>query len=117
MAIWKDRWTGKTIGEALREAKDRYGSRTAMVFEKDIVTFDELWDTSGLVARGLLAFGVKKGDMVGIWMAGYVEWPYLYYAAARIGAIMVPVNTRYKAFEVEYVLNKSKAPFLVFRVE
>ena len=50
-------------------------------------------------------------------MAGYAEWAYLYYACARIGAVMVPVNTRYKLFEVEYVLNKSKAAVLILKDE
>jgi acyl-CoA synthetase (AMP-forming)/AMP-acid ligase II len=117
MSIFKDLWTGETIGSALRKACDRYGSREAMVFENGSVTYDQLNNMSGLVARGLLSLGVQRGDRLAIWMASYVEWAYLYYAAARIGAIMVPVNTRYKAFEVEYVLNKSKAGLLVFKDE
>jgi fatty-acyl-CoA synthase len=117
MSTWQDLWTGKSIGSALSEATKRYGSKEAIVFDKDAVTFAQLQEMSGLVARGLLALGVRKGDRVGIWMAGYAEWSYLYYACARIGAVMVPVNTRYKPFEVEYVLNKSKAKVLIFKDE
>jgi acyl-CoA synthetase (AMP-forming)/AMP-acid ligase II len=50
-------------------------------------------------------------------MAGYAEWAYAYFALARIGAIMVPVNTRYRPEEVEYVLNKSKASILILKEE
>ncbi len=50
-------------------------------------------------------------------MAGYAEWAYVYFALARIGAVMVAVNTRYRPEEVEYVLNKSKASLLVFKEE
>ena len=117
MSGWKDIWTGKSIGSALNEATERYGSKVAIVFGKESITFTRLKEMSGLVARGLLALGVKKGDLVGIWMAGYAEWAYLYYACARIGAVMVPVNTRYKPFEVEYVLNKSKAAVLILKDE
>jgi fatty-acyl-CoA synthase len=117
MSAWTDLWTGKTIGSALTEATQRFGSREAMVFENGNVTYQQLQETSGLVARGLLSFGIQRGDMVAIWMAGYAEWAYLYYGLARIGAIMVPINTRYKANEVEYVLNKSKARLLIFKDE
>jgi len=115
MPVWTDLWEGKTIGLALTEACNRFGSKEAIVFENETVTYDQLQEISGLVARGLLAAGIKKGDAVAIWLAGYAEWAYLYYAAARIGAVMVPVNTRYKTFEVKHVLNKSKARFLVFK--
>jgi fatty-acyl-CoA synthase len=117
MAVWKDMWTDKTIGTALAEATEHFGSREAMIFETGTVTYRQLHEISGKVARGLLALGVRKGDTVAIWMAGYVEWSYIYYALARIGAVMVPVNTRYKPFEVEHVFNKSKASVLIFNDE
>lgn len=117
MSTWTDLWAGKTIGSALTEATQRFVSREAMVFENGNVTYQQLQETSGLVARGLLSLGIQRGDMVAIWMAGYAEWAYLYYGLARIGAIMVPINTRYKANEVEYVLNKSKARLLIFKDE
>jgi fatty-acyl-CoA synthase len=110
-------WMGKTIGMALAEAAERFGSREAMIFETGTATYRQLHEISGKVARGLLALGIRKGDRVAIWMAGYVEWSYIYYAIARIGAIMVPVNTRYKPFEIEHVLNKSKAHLLIFNDE
>ena len=115
MSEWRDLWTGKTIGSALAEAVKLYGPREAIVFENDAVSFTHLYGMSNLVARGLLAHGLRKGDMVAIWMAGYAEWSYLYYACARIGVIMVPVNTRYKPFEVEFVLNKTKATMLIWK--
>ncbi|MCL5960926.1 MAG: AMP-binding protein [Chloroflexi bacterium] len=117
MSAWTDPWTGKTIGSALAEATQRYGSREAMIFANGIVTYQQLLDTSDLLARAFLSKGVRKGDKVAIWMAGYTEWPFLYYALARIGAVMVPINTRYKTVEFEYVLNKSRAGILVFKDE
>jgi len=50
-------------------------------------------------------------------MAGYAEWAYVYFALARLGVIIVPVNTRYRPNEIKYVLNKSKASWLVFKEE
>jgi acyl-CoA synthetase (AMP-forming)/AMP-acid ligase II len=117
MLNWQDLWTGKSIGTALAEATKKWGSKEAIIFGSGAVTFAELERMSGLVARGLIALGVRKGNMVAIWMAGYAEWSFIYYACARIGAVMVPVNTRYKPFEVEYVLNKSRATVLIWKDE
>jgi fatty-acyl-CoA synthase len=115
--MWDDKWTGKTIGAALDEAAERYGDKVATVFENGEVTHDQLKRTADLLARGFLSLGIDKGDKVAIWMAGYAEWAYAYFALARIGAIMVPVNTRYRPEEVEYVLNKSKASILILKEE
>jgi acyl-CoA synthetase (AMP-forming)/AMP-acid ligase II len=115
--MWSDEWVGKTIGVALDDAVDRYGDRVATFFHNGAVTYRQLQDTSGQLARGFLSLGVKKGDKVAIWMAGYAEWAYVYFALARIGAVIVPVNTRYRPDEIAYVLNKSRAGLLIFKDE
>src|SRR4029434_8056097 len=115
--MWDDKWTGKTIGAALDEAAERYGDKVATVFQNGEVTYNQLKRTADLGARGFLSLGIGIGDKVAIWMAGYAEWAYVYFALARIGAIMVPVNTRYRPEEVEYVLNKSKASILILKEE
>src|SRR4029077_13119280 len=95
----------------------RYGDKVATVFHNGEVTYNQLKQTSDLVARGFLSLGIGKGDKVAIWMAGYAEWAYVYFALGRLGAIIVPVNTRYRPEEVAYVLNKSKASLLIFKEE
>jgi fatty-acyl-CoA synthase len=115
-AIW-DELAGKTIGAALDQAVKRYGDRVAFIFPGVEVTYLHLKQTSDLLARALLGLGVTKGDKVAIWMAGYAEWPIVYFALARIGAVMVPVNTRYRVDEIRYVLQKSQASLLVFKEE
>jgi len=112
-----DDLVGKTIGAALDAAVERYGDQVAYVFASGELTYNCLKQTADLLARGFLRLGVKKGDKVAIWMAGYAEWAFVYFALARIGAIMVPVNTRYRPDEIKYVLNKSKASLLVFKEE
>ena len=107
---------GKTIGDALDEAVERYGDEIGYVFANGEVDYNRLKQTSDIVAR-VFQFGIKKGDRVAIWMAGHAEWAFVYFALARIGAIMVPVNTRFRPDEIQYVLNKSKASLLVFKEE
>lgn len=115
--MWTDRWTGQTISMALATAAREYGDREAFVFSNARVGFRELEQRANEVARAFLSLGIQKGDRVAIWMAGYAEWAYLYFGLAKIGAVMVPLNTRYKPPEIEYVLRKSEARLLVFRDE
>src|SRR4029450_7850049 len=115
--MWEKQWTGKTIGDALDKAVERYGDEVGYVFTSGQLTYNGLKQTSDLVASGLLSLGVTKGDKVAIWMAGYAEWAFVYFALARIGAIMVPVNTRYRPEEIKYVLKNEKASLLVFKEE
>ena len=117
MRTWEDMWTDKTIGSALASATARFGSKDAMIFENGTLTFEQLKSSSELVAGGLSRLGVRKGDMVAIWMAGYMEWAPIHYGIGKLGGIMVPVNTRYKPSEVESVLNKSKAKALFLKDE
>lgn len=110
-----DPWTAKTIGIALDEAAARYGNRIGWVFDNGEVSYNRLKESADALARGFLSLAIGNGDKVAIWMAGYAEWAYLYFALARIGAIMVPVNTRYRPEEIQYVLNKSRASLLVVK--
>jgi acyl-CoA synthetase (AMP-forming)/AMP-acid ligase II len=107
----------ETIGSTLDAAAEKYGDQVATVFHEGAVTYRQLQRTANQLARGFLRLGVAKGDRIAIWMAGYAEWAYVYFALARIGAIMVAVNTRYRPEEIQYVLNKSRASLLIFKDE
>ena len=76
--------------------------------------FDRL---TNLAARGLLSMGIKKGDHVAIWATNLPEWMLTMFATAKIGAILITVNTNYKQFEVEYLLRQSDAKMLVMMPE
>ncbi len=115
--MWDDRWQGKTIGTALDDAARKYGDKVATEFHNGALTYNQLKQTSNLIACGFLKLGIGKGDKVAIWMAGYSEWALVYFALMRLGAIIVPVNTRYRPDEVAYVLNKSRASLLVLKEE
>jgi HIP---CoA ligase len=65
------------------------------------------------VGRGLIALGVDAGDRVAVWAPNSMEWLVVAAAALRIGAIIVPVNTRFKGEEAAYVLRKSRARVLL----
>jgi fatty-acyl-CoA synthase len=59
------------------------------------------------LAKGLMSIGVKQGDKVGIWATNVPDWSTFMYATAKIGAILVTVNTSYKLTELEYLINNA----------
>ncbi|MDR1679200.1 MAG: AMP-binding protein [Prevotellaceae bacterium] len=59
------------------------------------------------MAKGLLAIGVTRGAHVGIWATNVPDWLTFLYACAKIGAVLVTVNTNYKQHELEYLVENS----------
>jgi fatty-acyl-CoA synthase len=59
--------------------------------------------------------GVTKGDIVALWMVNSIEWLALYFGLSRIGAILEPINTRFKSHEVSYILGKAKPQLLIMQ--
>jgi fatty-acyl-CoA synthase len=72
--------------------------------------FDRL---TNIVARGMYAMGVRKGEHVAIWATNVPEWLLVMFASAKLGAVLVTVNTNYKQFELNYLLTQSDAKMLV----
>jgi fatty-acyl-CoA synthase len=70
-------------------------------------TYGQFNERVNNLAKGLLAIGIKKGDHVGIWAKNVPDWLTFMFATAKIGAVLVTVNTAYKSHEVEYVLKQS----------
>jgi len=96
----------ETIGANLRHIAARFPDNEALV---DIPsgrrwTYSEFDAETDVLAAGLIAGGIKKGDRVGIWAPNCPEWTILQYATARIGAILVTINPAYRIHELTYVL-------------
>ncbi len=106
---------GETIGENLKKIVQKYGDQEALVvnYQNYRATYREFWTQIGQVAKGLLAFGIEKGDRVGIWSANRYEWVIIQYATARIGAILVNINPAYRTSELEFALNQSQVNILL----
>jgi fatty-acyl-CoA synthase len=106
---------GETIGENLRRTVERHGESEALVVPHQgyRATYRQLWKQTSLVARGLIARGVRRGDRVGIWAPNRFEWVVVQYATARIGAILVNINPAYRTSELEYALGQSGVSFLI----
>ncbi|MFA8435535.1 MAG: AMP-binding protein [Marinifilaceae bacterium] len=106
---------GETISERLKKTVELFGDREALIVphQEYKATYSEFWQQIEEVAKGLLAFGVQKGDRVGIWSPNRFEWVIVQFATARIGAILVNVNPAYKAAELKYALRQSEISLLI----
>jgi len=106
---------GETIGDNLRRTVERFGDRDALVvrWQNYRATYHQLWDSTTVLARALLASGVRQGDRVGIWSPNRFEWVLTQFACARIGAILVNINPAYKADELRYALVQSGTSLLI----
>jgi fatty-acyl-CoA synthase len=106
---------GETITERLRKTVELYGDKDALIvpYQNYKATYLEFWQQIEDVAKGLLAFGVSKGDRVGIWSPNRHEWVIVQFATARIGAILVNVNPAYKASELKFALRQSEISLLI----
>jgi fatty-acyl-CoA synthase len=102
-----------TLGRMLDRAAERFPDREAVVFRAERVTYRDLKRRADDFARGLLALGLGRGDHVVLWMPNCVEWNVAALGIAKIGAVTVTCNSRYKALEVDYVLRQSEARALV----
>jgi acyl-CoA synthetase (AMP-forming)/AMP-acid ligase II len=68
-------------------------------------------------AAWLAAHGVARGDVIAIWLVNRLEWATLLFAAARLGAVIAAVNTRYRSAEVQHLLGLSRAKMLVMQAQ
>jgi acyl-CoA synthetase (AMP-forming)/AMP-acid ligase II len=80
-------------------------------------SYAELNSHTNLVANGLRALGVRKGDRVGILAMNGAEFVEAFYGAAKIGAVAVPLNWRLVPDELEYILADAGVSVLVYSAE
>jgi len=99
-------------GIVRRQARHR-PERTAYVIGEERVTYRRLDAMANRLAHALRALGVGRGDRVATLAENRVEYPAIYFAVAKLGAIHVPINFRYRAGEVRYVLAQSEASVLL----
>lgn len=107
-----DGWSRKSFGEVLAEAAARWPDADAMLAGGKRLTYSEYHALAQRMAAHLHRLGLRRGDHMAILMGNCVEWAALFQAAAAIGAVTVPVNTRFKADEFDYVLRQSDARML-----
>ncbi len=101
-----------SLVEMLRASVKRDASATAVLeVGGPSLTYGELWHQAMIVAGGLRAEGVQRGDRVAIRLGNGIDWVLAFFGAQMLGAVVVPVNTRFTEEEVAYVVGDSGAVF------
>ncbi|HEX2986210.1 MAG TPA: AMP-binding protein [Caproiciproducens sp.] len=104
-----------TIGQMLDCVVEKFPEREAIAYIDRPYrrTWREFRDECDRVAKGFLSIGIGKGDHVAIWATNVPEWLITLFATAKIGAVLVTVNTNYKEYELQYLLQQSDTKALV----
>ncbi|NOQ51295.1 MAG: AMP-binding protein [Desulfuromonadaceae bacterium] len=107
--------TDKTIGAFFEDQVQRLPDHEFIVYpDRDLrFTFSQFDQRVNQLAKGLLAIGIGKGDHVGIWATNVPDWTTFMFATAKIGAVLVTINTHYRSFELEYLVRQADLKALV----
>jgi fatty-acyl-CoA synthase len=103
----------QTIGSLPERAARRWGAREALAFQGRRWSFHEVSAGVDRLARGLIALGVTPSEKVALWMVNRPEFIEAMFAVIKIGAVLVPINTRFRTDDVAYVLGQSDATTLI----
>ena len=102
-------WPKQTLGQVL---ENRTGD--ALVTLAGRFSFEQLLERARRAAGSMQALGIRHGDHVGILMGNDEHWLSLFYGAALIGAVTVPVNTRFKTAEIDFCLRQADCKLLFY---
>jgi len=104
-----------TIGNLVDILAENFGDNIGLEYHGLNIrqNFKQLREKFDAVAKGLMALGIERGDKVAIWANNLPEWVYTQYGSARMGAVLVTVNTNYRSTELEYLLQQSDSTTLI----
>ena len=101
------------IGDLPALAAQRWGTRLAFTFEDKSWSYQEVEQEVSQLARALQRLGVKPGDRVALWLTNSAALECLLFAVIKIGAVAVPLNTRYRTQDLAYTLKNSGSVLLI----
>ena len=104
---------GLTLGQALRRSGAKWPDQDFFKTAEGAVTFSQFDQQVDRLSQSLLTLGLGRQDHIAVWLGNSLEWALTFCACARIGAVLVPINTRYTASEASYILAQSDAKALV----
>jgi fatty-acyl-CoA synthase len=102
-----------TYGELVDRSAVKYGDKEYMYFEGGRWSFRQVKEEIDRAARGLMALGIQPGDKVSLWLMNRPEWVFIQFALAKIGAVLVPINTQFRTADLDYVVRQSDTSTLI----
>jgi acyl-CoA synthetase (AMP-forming)/AMP-acid ligase II len=101
------------LGDLPDFAASQWPDSEALSFGDDSLNFQQLRDQIALAAHALLARGIGKGECVGLWITNRIEFVIAFYAVVKIGAVAVPLNTRYRSDAIRFVVAHAECRMLI----
>ena len=110
----KEFTSDERLGDLLDKCVRNHPDNDAIVYvDRDLrLSWREWGESVDQLAKGLMAMGVQKGDKVAVWATNVPDWVTLMFATAKIGAILLTINTNYQEAELDYVLKQSDMNYL-----
>ncbi|KZE55527.1 AMP-binding protein [Brevibacillus parabrevis] len=104
-----------TIGNLLDETTRLYQNKEALVYHERSLrySFAEFQEVCNQAARGFMSLGIQKGENIAIWATNVPEWVISQFGTAKMGGVLVTVNTSYRVHELEYLLRQSESTTLL----
>ena len=96
-----------SVGSLLVQSATRFPDKVAVVVEDGNITYRQLNEAANRLAHGLSGLGVKKGTKAAMFLGNCLEWPEIYFALSKIGAIVVPINFRLLGRELIHIISHS----------
>ncbi len=103
----------KSLGHLVESAAERFGEKPLFIFEDKPLSFAEANRRANKTANALKSLGVTKGERVAVMLPNGVDFPIVWFALAKLGAVIVPVNINYHDHDLTYTLDDSQAGFFV----
>ena len=103
------KYTTKSLGKIFTEQARKFGDKDFIIYPDRNLrwSWTEFNTRVDSLAKGLISIGITKGDHVGIWAKNVPDWLTFMFATAKIGAVLVTVNTNYKSHEVAYIMKQA----------
>jgi long-chain acyl-CoA synthetase len=103
----------QNVVELLEETVRKYPDREGFIGDKWRLTYSQFDVIVNRIASGLEEYGIKRGDRVAVLLGIQVETALTFFALMKLGALMVPLNTRFKGEELAYEINDSESKALI----
>lgn len=101
------------LARLIEDAAQNYADKPALISDNQRINYNQLNRSVNAVAHLLKQTGIAKGDKVALMLPNVPEFVYCYFAAVKLGAVAVTLNTSSTAYELSYLLENSDAKVLI----
>ena len=108
-----ERFAGRTVAEVLQLQAAEHPDGTFLIYNDRRFTFAQVESQASALAAALAELGIERGDRIAIDLPNWPEFVVSMFAAAKLGAVIVPLNPRYTIPELQYMLRHSEATVVI----